>query len=182
MPLQWQKAAVSLVCSTEAETKHGVSSTAAIPWWFLTAGLYCRQMSIGATAVAKGCRLPVLQYCAKHCVCSTAAASWWLLTAGLYCRQMSIGATAVAKGCCQPVLQYWDRDRTWCLQHCCNILVVAHCRLVLYVSINRCHCSGIRLLSACFAVLRQRPSMVSAALLQHLCGCILQACIAGKCQ
>ena len=61
-PLQWPKAAVGLVCSTEAETKHGVSSTAATSWWLVTAGLYCRQMSIGATAVAKGCRLPVLQH------------------------------------------------------------------------------------------------------------------------
>ena len=138
MPLQWQKAAVSLVCSTEAETKHCVSSTAATSWWLLTAGLYCRQMSIGATAVAKA---------AVSLFCSTEA-----------------------------------ETKHWCLQHCCNILVVAYCRLVLQANVNRCHCSGKRLLSAWFAVLRQRPNMVSPALLQHLGGCLLQACIAGKCQ
>ena len=83
------RAAVSLFCSTEAETKHGVSSTAAA-LVVATAGLYCRQMSIGATAVAKGCCQPGCSTEAdtKHGVSSTAATSWWLVTAGLYCRQM----------------------------------------------------------------------------------------------
>ena len=95
-------------CFAVLQKPNCVSSSAAASWWLLTAGLYCRQMSIGATAVAKAAVGLVCSTEAetKHCVSSTAAASWWLLTAGLYCRQMSIGATAVAKGCCQPGLQY----------------------------------------------------------------------------
>ena len=78
---------------------------------------------------------------------------------GCYCRLVLqanvIGATAVAKGCCQPGIavlpllwqtaKYCGRNQALCLQHCCSILVVAHCRLVLQADINRCHYSGKRL-------------------------------------
>ena len=97
MPLQWQKAAVSLVCRIEAETKHGVSSTAATSWWLVTAGLYCRQMSIGATAVATSWLLSawpkadVSLVCSteadtKHGVSSTAATSCRLVCRQIQCR------------------------------------------------------------------------------------------------
>ena len=84
MPLQWLKAAVSLFCSTEAGTKHGVCSTAAASWWLLTAGLYCRQMSMvplqwPKAAVSLVCSTEAET---KHGVSSTAATSWWLVTAG----------------------------------------------------------------------------------------------------
>jgi len=80
---------------------HSAKTSAAVPWWWVTAHLDEQQIFIGVFAVTQGCCQPVLQSStaqwSMHFAKTSAAVPWWWVAAHLYEEQMFINVAAVTQ-------------------------------------------------------------------------------------
>ncbi len=115
-------------------------------------------------------QLWVVRYAFCPDQCCNALNDW--VTAHLYDEQIPKCLFAVTQACWQPVLQseVWAVRNAFCSDQCCSALVMRHCTHVCWRVVQRCNCSDISMLSACFA--EQHRAVRSAFCPEQYCSAL----------